>query len=95
MPDELVNLFEDDQLSIMATNQESGRPWRTYGQLRLQFNRHRDRLVQEGTVRKELTLKGLNHTLGSALAESGASQKEMDAAMARSAQTVAHYARRA
>ncbi|MEO1187790.1 MAG: hypothetical protein AAFW60_01860 [Pseudomonadota bacterium] len=95
MPDELLDLFEGDQLSIMATNQENGRPWRTYGQLRLQFNRHRDQLSADGTIRPGLTLKGLNHTLGSALAESGASQKEMEAAMARSAQTVAHYSRRA
>lgn len=95
MPDVLAELFAEDQDSIMATNQESGRPWKTYGQLRLQFNRHRDQMAAAGEVRGNLTLKGLNHTLGSALAETGASQKEMEAAMARSAQTVAHYSRRA
>ena len=95
MPDALRILFEEDQPSVMATNQAGGLPWKTYGQLRGQFERHRNQLAATGEVRAELTLKGLNHTLGSALAEAGATEKEMGAAMARTPQTVAHYARRA
>lgn len=95
IPDVLAELFIDCQDSIMATNQANGLPWRTYNQLRSRFNRHRDDLASEDKVRRTLTLKGLNHTLGRALSETGASSREMQAAMARSLQTVAHYSRRA
>lgn len=95
VPDVIAYLFEGDLTSIMATTQLNGAPWTTYSQLRRQFGHHRDTMAKAQIVRPNITLKGLNHTLGSALSETGATGKEMQAAMARSAQTVDHYSRRA
>lgn len=95
IPSALRPYFDETLSSIMVSNGPDGTPWRTYGQLRAAFNRHRASLLKDKLIEPGLTLKGLNHTLGAALVEKDASDKEMEATMARSATMVRHYSERA
>ena len=86
--------FMDKGTSLLVSCGPKGLPWRDYNQVGKEFMKHRASLVSKGMLRKQCTMKGLNHTMGAACADLGYSVAEISASMARSPETAHGYSDR-
>lgn len=86
--------FESMGSSVLVSTGPEGLPWLNYGQVGREFGKHRRSLVRQGLMRKECTLKALNHTMGAACADLGYTDAEISASMARTRETAHNYSDR-
>lgn len=96
IPPSLAWVFEGNRPAVTVATNANGKPFKSDNALAKASGDFLRRLIREGVVAPGLTMKGLNHTLGTALAEQGVDPRSaMDAQQKKTLTTTLHYSRRA
>lgn len=96
VPPSLAAYLAGNRPALTIATNTRGRPFKSENALSKASGDFLRTLAEKGATAPGLTIKGLNHTLGSALAERGVDiRTAKDAMQKRSLQTTLHYSRRA
>jgi hypothetical protein len=96
IPASLAWVFEGDRPAVTVATNATGKPFKTDNALAKASGDFLRRIIKSGMVAPGLTMKGLNHTLGTALAERKVDPRSaMDAQQKKTLTTTLLYSRRA
>lgn len=96
VPPTLSWVFEGERPAVTIATNTRGKPFRSENALAKASGDFLRGLAKKGIVKPGLTMKGLNHTLGTALAERKVDPRSaMDAQQKKTLATTLHYSRRA
>lgn len=96
IPSSLAWVFDGDRPAVTIATNKMGMPFKDDAALAKASGDFLRRLSKAGMVKPGLTMKGLNHTLGTALAERRVDPRSaMDAQQKKTLSTTLHYSRRA
>jgi hypothetical protein len=96
VPPALAWVFQGERPAVTIATNAKGKPFRSENALAKASGDFLRGLTKKGLVQPGLTMKGLNHTLGTALAERKVDPRSaMDAQQKKTLSTTLHYSRRA